>query len=223
MCVFRRIERLRETLADLASQKGVAVRLHLWNNNWAARGEVDRIVAEAPVETSVVHSRENTGGFGRFYIARALARSHRDAESPVVFIDDDQGLGDDAILRLTSEFRPGTITGVWAFAFESGADYWARQEVEPGREADYVGTGGMVSPLWLYGEKGLFRCPARYWFVEDLWLSFYASHLLGFRLVSSSADITMVKDGRDQWVGLQYVKTRFLRYLVNARGWGVGT
>lgn len=222
MCVFRRVDRLPETLADLEAQKGVRVRLHLWNNNWSARSEVDRMVAETTLNCSVVHSRKNAGGFGRFFLAQSLAGRDRSPEGPVIFIDDDQRLGTGAILTLIAESRPKTISGIWAFAFENSDDYWGKRCVNPGEEADYVGTGGMVSPLGLYQEPGLFRCPARYWFVEDLWLSYYVSHVAGYRLRGSAADITIVKDEKNQWPHLRYVKTRFLRYLVRNRGWVVG-
>jgi hypothetical protein len=82
----------------------------------------------------------------------------------------------------------------------------------------YCGTGGLVCDTKIFLEPGLFRCPRRYWFAEDLWLSYYADHVLGWDVRKGDVDFEMDDDGLDQFHLLHGTKSRLLHYLVRA-GW----
>ena len=70
----------------------------------------------------------------------------------------------------------------------------------------------------IFQDDRLFQCPRRFWFVEDLWLSYVADHLAGFDLFKSTAQFELVEDGRDQYLSLGHTKWAFLCYLIR-RGW----
>lgn len=76
----------------------------------------------------------------------------------------------------------------------------------------------MIVDTAIFRHARLFRCPRRYWFVEDLWLCYVAQHLAGFDLFKSPAQFEIAEDGCDQYLALGYTKWRFLRHLVR-RGW----
>lgn len=218
MCVWDRIENLERTVEQLEHQVGCLPHLHLWNNNWEARNSIERVIIDARIPISVIHSHKNVGGFGRFYVARELASTR--SMDPVIFIDDDQILSNDTLYTLIDEFRSDTVTGVWAFRFLSTTNYWERTQVPAGGAADYVGTGGMIAPLRLFLEPKLFECPRRFWFVEDLWLSYVAS-TVGLRLRGSGATIGFDPDEKNQFHRLTFRKTRFFRYLTRTGGWSL--
>ena len=214
LCVWRRPERLEVTLTSLAAQTR-PVKLWVWNNNAALRAFVDTAVADtSDLDIEVVHSSRNIGGFGRFYIARRLAREY----PPVVFLDDDQVPAPDFIESLVSEFRPKTINGTWAFRFRSTRSYWDRVAASPGERVKFCGNGGMICDSSIFLETGLFECPRRFWFVEDLWLSYYADHIMGWRLYKSGARILKEPADHGQFQTLGATKDIMLRHLVR-RGW----
>jgi hypothetical protein len=216
MCTWKRVERLPRTLQQLALQDA-PVKLHIWNNNRHEAERVDAALARGAIPARSVHSSRNIGGFGRFYLARELARSH----DVVLFVDDDQDFGPTMISDQLASYAAESIAGWWAFTFRPDRrSYRERDRVEtPLAPADYVGTCGMVVDPAIFLDAGLFRCPRRYWFgVEDLWLSYYASHVRRWPLRRSRAELTFVSDDKDIDLTLGATKLRCFRYLLR-RGW----
>jgi hypothetical protein len=85
----------------------------------------------------------------------------------------------------------------------------------------YAGTGGMVADTTIFRDPRVFECPERFVFVEDVWLSYFAEHVLGWSLVRSAAGFAQVEDGRNQWSAMPTDhKSEFVRHLVE-RGWQV--
>jgi len=219
MCVWQRIDRLAETLTLLEAQEAVQVDLYIWNNNRSAAARVEEIVrtmACRRVRVVLTHSARNIGGFGRFYLARELAARH----PAVVFVDDDLVFRSGAVSSLFDEHRPRSLASQWAFRLLDPTDYDRREPLEPGERADYCGTGGMIADSSIFRDERLFKCPRRFWFIEDLWLSFHASHVLGWELRQSGVSFEEMDDGLNQFGYLHRRKSRFLRYLVG-RGWAI--
>lgn len=218
LCVWRRPERLRRTIDLLRSQIDANPVLYIWNNNPKARGFVDDTVIQiTDLEIHTVHSTHNAGGFGRFYVARDLAPTH----PFVIFIDDDQTFPETAIAQFVREFRPKTISGFWAFRFTGRSEYRLRVPATvPGERVDYAATCGVICDSEVFSNPDFFRCPRRFWFVEDLWLSYFADHVLGWQIFKSAVTLDADDDGLDQYHYLYRTKSRFLETLVNA-GWAL--
>lgn len=217
LCVWKRLDRLERTISLLEDQVDGPTELHIWNNDRRSRERVDEIARRSTkLDTYVTHSSRNIGGFGRFFLARELA-----GRRPyVVFIDDDLTFSTTMTSGLVSEWSPATIISQWSFRLLSSSDYDERIAGAPGESVDYCGTGGMVADTRIFSEPGFFSCPKRFWFVEDLWLSYYASHVLGWQLRKSGVAFEMDADGLDQSLILHRQKSALLRYLVR-QGWSV--
>lgn len=71
----------------------------------------------------------------------------------------------------------------------------------------------MAADTAVFADPGLFSCPRRFWFVEDLWLSWYAANFSGYTLLRSAAEMEFVEDSLNQFPKLQWVKQRFWRHL----------
>jgi hypothetical protein len=218
MCTWKRVERLPRTLEMLAEQDTPAV-LHVWNNNRRDAERIDEHLRRSPIPARSVHCDRNIGCFGRFYVARDLAPAHR----AVVFVDDDQDFGPSMITDQSASFEARSLAGWWAFTYRQGATTYAERDRVPAafEVADYVGVGGMVADTSIFVDPGLFGCPRRYWFVDDIWLSYYASHVRGWRLRRSHAEFTFAPDEHDMDETLWATKARMFRYL-KRRGWRVG-
>lgn len=215
MCTYNRVNRLPQTIKELSCQKSTQPHLYIWNNNQEQKESVQVAADKADFPVTIYNSPDNVGGFGRFIYASKLT----DKYPYVVFIDDDVSLADDSLAVLISEARPLTISSFYAFRFNNPADYWDRTAGQPGQTVNYCGTGGMIADSSIFGQSALFECPEEFKFIEDLWLSYVAQHLLGWKLLKSAAPIKLTQsDGQDQWLKMKDKKSEFLRYLVG-QGW----
>jgi Glycosyl transferase family 2 len=215
MCVWKRPHLLSRTIECLAAQSHSAIRLCLWNNNPELRAFVDATATNASgLDIDVLHSRKNAGGYGRFYFARAIADEH----PFVIFLDDDQAPGPDLVDTLVQEFRPNTAWSTWGYRFRSTERYTDRYPAQAGERIKYCGTRGMICDSSAFRHAGVFGCPKRYWFVEDLWLSYVLDSVLGWPLYRSATEIDTDADELDQYRFLGPTKDRLFRYLVK-RGW----
>jgi hypothetical protein len=216
MGVWKRIDLFDRTIKSLKGQSKDSV-LYLWANH---RDDDDRLLdlvdaADLPVRVYFSHS--NIGGYGRFYAARLIA----DVHDSVVFIDDDQMPKKDFIKNLVSELarNKDSMIGAYAFVFHSKMDYWSdRHEPDVLASADYIGTCGMIIPTHVFIDDDLFRCPQKYWFIEDLWLTHFVVSRLKMQALRSSInfeDLQTLDDGRDQYNLLIDLKNEFLEYLVD--------
>jgi len=207
MCTWNRIDKLSDTIQMLKNQT-TNVDFHIWNNNYNARKKIDEVVKlEDRLPITAHHSSFNIGGFGRFYAAKQLNDRHK----KVIFIDDDQKLGANAVKLLANDFKQNSVISQWAFKFIND-NYWDKKPVDPGEAADYCGTGGMVVDLSIFESKEVFSCPKRFWFVEDLWLSHIAKQK-GWSLNKSSKEIVIIEDNKDQMYGLIDKKDAMLKKL----------
>jgi hypothetical protein len=218
MCAWNRIERLPRTLELLAEQETAAT-LYVWNNNRREAERLDFFLARSPIPAQSVHCNRNIGGFGRFYMARDLA----DAHDAVLFIDDDQDFSRSMVADQLASFESESLAGWWAFTYRPGArSHGDRKRAKtPLQPADYVGAGGMIADPAIFKDPELLACPRRYWFVEDMWLSYYASHIRGWRLRRSLAEFRFASDSLDLDLTLGVTKVRMFRYL-KRHGWDVG-
>jgi hypothetical protein len=180
----------------------------IWDNSSPPHPEtVDKIVSGARIPVTVHHCSRNIGGFGRFYLTREAANA---GHQRVVFVDDDQDFGPSAVRELVTACPDQAVVSRWAWRIN--AHYGDRERAAPGERADYAGTCGMAADVSVFTELGLFACPRRFWFVEDLWLSGYA-HRTGRPVLAAKADIVEVADGRNQNDSLGWVKRRLWRSL----------
>lgn len=211
MATWNRINLLPKTLKSLSEQSGSSPVLYLWNNNLSARDSINHIAKTSLLPVKIYHSKHNIGGFGRFYLAKEIATSYK----RVIFIDDDQFPETEYIKNINEEYQVHTIKSQWAYRFIDRSNYWHKEFVNPGENADYCGTGGMLANTGIFTEDGLYKCPKRYWFIEDLWLSYFAKYELGWQLTRTEADLPIIEDGSDQLVNLIDAKTSFYKYLEN--------
>jgi GT2 family glycosyltransferase len=218
MCTWKRVDRLARTL-ELLAEQDTPTSLHVWNNNRRERARVDATLARSPIPARSVHCSRNIGCFGRFYLARELAADH----DAVIFIDDDQEFGGSLVADQVASFEPESLAGWWAFTYRAGArSHGERERVEePLEPADYIGVGGMVADARIFTDPAVYRCPRRFWFVDDMWLSYFAGHIRGWPLRRSRAQLSFAPDWNDLDLTLGVTKIRMFRYL-KRRGWGVG-
>jgi GT2 family glycosyltransferase len=174
MCSWNRPWYIPKMIESVKNQTMQPADFIIWNNNPKMRDKLEAAVGNHNI--TLHHHDKNVGGFGRFYAARDLTKTKY-----VVFIDDDWVLKPKQLEHLYSVRDPKSIVGLWCWKYNRKAE---RSRVTSG-DCDYVGTCGQISPRSIYKNDGLYKCPEKYWFIEDIWLSFYAKHELGIKLTSS--------------------------------------
>ena len=206
-CVWRRLERIGHIL-DMLADQDVPVRALIWNNS-SHQEVVEKAAASATIPAQVFHSPYNIGSFGRFYLAREVAES---GYQRVIIIDDDEDFGPGTVRELLAGCPPRSLSAWFAHTI-SGQDFWRRTVPAPGEPVNYVGPGGMAADAAVFADPRLFSCPRRFWFLDDLWLSWYAANFAGYTLLRSAAKMEFVEDSLNQFPRLQWVRQRFWRYL----------
>lgn len=221
MCTWKRIERLTKTLDLLCAQTNHNFTFHIWNNNQEIRDEINLIcnTYKDRLEIRITNSKKNIGGFGRFLAAKEIVNEFE----KIIFIDDDQVFSDNMINRFLEVFDENALKSRWSWRFNS-INYLNRNHINDGNiPVHYCGTGGMIVSSKIFTCDELYKIPIEFLFVEDLWICFIASHYLKLNLISITNDfMTQEVDGKDQTTGVFYdVKTKFLEYLINQRGWEI--
>lgn len=218
MCLWRRPDRLNDVLRLLANQDvGTPLRLILWNNDKRLDNFYRTIISDA--ELGIVESVElyssatNVGGIGRFLSMRWLvSEGYR---GPFVMIDDDEDVSPHFISDLMAAYRPYSIAGWWAFSYE--LTYYQRAELRAGQQATYVGTGGAVCDSVLVTSDLFFNTlPPRYLFLEDIWMSTFASWNQ-WNLTKVETPVEFVARDEDQHHAIFDLKTEFSELLRSAQ------
>ena len=174
MCSWERPWYIEPMMQSYMKQTVKPKEFIIWNNNPDLKDELEGILKDYDV--NLYHHDKNIGGFGRFYAARDIAKTEY-----VLFVDDDWSLFPNHIEHLNKTKGKKRISGLWCWRYINRD----RARVIKDNKCDYIGTCGMISPRKIYDSPGLYKCPEKYWFIEDIWLSFYAKYELGIDLISA--------------------------------------
>lgn len=223
MCTWKREEGFLKVIQHLNNQNFQNFHLFVWNNNQEKKDQFQTILEKnAKFSSSIIHSKENIGGFGRFFLARHLLNMENRMDF-CVFIDDDQAFDEDSLDIFLSEANKKEISSQWAWKIKTLNYYGAanRIKVHGGELVDYCGTGGMVCDMDIFEQEELFKCPEKYWFIEDLWLSFFSNHYHGYKLKKSSAKFKNGSDEHNLFDKIKHLKSPMLKDLVENYGWKI--
>ena len=208
MCTWKRVSRLKETLNLLSNQTYKNIKLHIWNNNFSEKENIENIIKSYPkLNIEVVNSENNVGGIGRFLYAKKIANEF----SKIIFIDDDQIFNNNFIEDFNNMYQPKSIIS-W-FGWKMHGSYYNRTRINNLTECDYCGTGGMLIDSSIFLDERLYDIPKEYIFIEDLWLSYFAKYEHSYKLIGCNIYLQIINDGNDQYVKLKNLKEKFYTFL----------
>lgn len=220
MCVWKRLDGFDKIIKQLNKQTFKNFKLFIWNNNFEFKNKFEILLEGAEFNYEILHSEKNIGGFGRFSYASKILKKYNNIEY-CVFIDDDQTFGNEVLQTFYNEREPKTIKSQWGWKFNGLNYYTDRIEVKPTEKIHYAGTGGMISDIRIFEDDRLFECKKEYWFVEDLWLSYFANQIHNYKLYKSDAKIKNGDDEHSLYKVVKNVKTPMLNYLINDLNWNI--
>jgi glycosyltransferase involved in cell wall biosynthesis len=184
--------------------------------------------AEYGMDVRVRHDGNDLLAFRRLIVAKELAEAGTDI---IFYIDDDVMVPSDYIESCLDQYEENTYHSGFAWTlFNNGKNYYNDRERRWDNQyrLQYLGTGVSMIDAKIFLEDGLTNLdtiPRGALKVEDLWLSYYADHILKWKLKYIS--MPAVKIGGADEVALykqilseKYTKQHFLLDLVKM-GWKI--
>jgi hypothetical protein len=227
MLTWQRLEKLPESLEMLSRQSNKDFSLYISNANLDQISRVEELVSpfKEKLNITLTHDGNQIYSFRRLFIGKDLALKGFEA---VLFLDDDVTIPDNYVEQCLSYFEPNSYKSAYAWYFlENGQNYYRKRiRINSlGPRVNYCGTAVSVVDAKIFLEKGLFLAPIEAYQIEDLWMSYYADHVLKWKLAYMPIQEITV-GGNDSVALSKTVKAKknnkavFLRTLV-ALGWKV--
>ncbi len=230
LLVWKRPENLKRTLNMLIRQSCRNFDVYISNGN-LDKDVVDLVekvcdsCREKGLGVSLSHDGNEIFTFRRFVVGKKLAEAGYDV---VMYIDDDVTFTAQYIQNSLAQYEPKTYSSAYAWSFyRNGSSYYKHRTRVWDNETKihYCGTGISMVDSSIFLQDGLFDAPEGAQKIEDLWLSFYAQHIAGWKLKYMDAKGIVLRGADDvalfKEVGQSEMnKAVFLRQLVKM-GWDI--
>ena len=231
LLTWQRIINLKNTLALLQKQTYKNFDIHVSNANLSDRAKmtIDKYIAvyrSRGLNISITHDGNETFAFRRFTVGKMLAKKGYDV---VLFIDDDISFPSRYVQGCLEQYEPRSYKSGFAWSFHNkGSSYYKYRTRywDNEKTIHYCGTGiGMIDAS-IFLEKGLIDdAPEVAYKIEDLWLSYYAQHVMKWKLkymetpgviIGGADNVALFKQIQKDPIN----KDHFLRELVK-KGWKI--
>lgn len=228
LLTWQRINNLKSTLSALSRQTYKDFDVYISNANAERKGLVERYAQYATqsrkLRVKVSHDSNDRFAFRRFDIGKKLAEEGYEI---VLFIDDDVTVPNDYLHKMIRRYEPKTYASNFAWSFQDGgSDYYKKRTKIKDESAlvNYCGTGVSIIDASIFLEKDIHDAPEAFYVVEDLWLSFYAQHVLGWNLKYIDVAGVVIAGGDSVALYRKVAKSStdkadLLRMLVKEYGW----
>lgn len=229
MLTWKRLDSLPKSLEMLSGQTNKDFDLYISNSNPDETLTVEKMVEpfKEKINITLTHDSNEMYSFRRLHIGRTLAVKGFDV---VLFLDDDVAIPTNYVEQCLSYFEPNSYKSAYAWKFlENGQNYYRRRVrvTTKNSKVHYCGTAvSMIDAKIFLNDDLLFTSEDAYQ-IEDLWMSYYADHILGWKL--AYIPIQGLSIGGNDPVALSKVVKRnrnnkavFLRKLVSL-GWKLET
>lgn len=228
MLTWKRVHSLHKTLEELDSQTFKDFKFIISNSNEAESEAVESIVRrfKGGLDVTIRQDSNEDFSFRRMYIGRQLAEQGYEV---IMFLDDDVSIPEDYVRRALAQYEPKTFKSyyAWRFWIPKPQNYYKERtrKYDNSEKIHYCGTGASMIDATFFLEDGLVsKAPREAYKIEDLWMSYYADHVLNWKLkYLNMSDVEI--GGRDdhalhrQILKNKYNKSHFLYDLQNKFNW----
>lgn len=228
LLTWKRINTLKVMLSSLKKQTYKDFSVFISNGNLEQKKIIERYANYAnqsgKMKVSVSHDGNDTLAFRRLDVGRRIAKQGYEV---IMFIDDDVIIPHDYVERFIKEYEPKTYASNFAWSFlDGGSDYYKKRTrvTDNKTKIHYCGTGVSMIDASIFLDKGIHNAPKDFYPVEDLWLSYYAQHKLGWNLKYIDIPGVVIKGGDNVALYRQVAKSKknkadLLRMLVRDHSW----
>lgn len=237
LLTWQRLGNLKQTLHSLSNQTFRNFEIYISNANLKYKDVVDKNAKRysEDLKIRVSHDGNELFAFRRLHVGKKLAEEGTDI---LLFIDDDVTFDEKYVENFLRYYEPKSYKSGFAWNFQNnGADYYTKRTrvFDTSSVVHYCGTGFSIMDASIFLDDDLIdSAPDGALKIEDLWLSYYAQHVKGWKLGYVPANnVTLL--GADQVALYKTVlddkkkssktmdKADFLRYLIKMRGWKLPT
>ena len=229
LLTWQRISSLKNNLADLHQQTDQNFDVYISNANLNSEAikKVEKhsdMFVDRGLNIFVSHEGNEIYTFRRFTIGKKLFEAGYDV---VMYIDDDVRIPRNYIEEAIKSYEPKTYQSYYAWRFfnKGNSYYKSRKRVYSNdKPIHYCGTGMSMVDASVFAYDGLLDPPDGAMKIEDLWLSYYVAHVLGWKLkYMNIKDVYMPKTSDAAALFREVKKDKinkdvFLRSLVRS-GW----
>ena len=227
LLTWKRIPMLKKTLEMLRRQTHKDFTVHISNGNLPRKESIEKVAEmyrATGLNIQVSHDGNDQFAFRRFTVGRELAKQGADV---VMFIDDDITFKDRYIEKCLEQYEPKTYKSGFAWSFQRGGQDYYRYRTrhwDNKQTIHYCGTGISMIDAKIFLEPGLLDAPEEAYKIEDVWLSYYAQHVMKWKvlymetpgvIIGGSDNVALFKD----ILASKYNKADFLRLLIKKYGW----
>jgi glycosyltransferase involved in cell wall biosynthesis len=229
MLTWKRIPDLEETLRQLSLQVYKNFTLYISNGNLEMSDRVDKAVSKYKDVLNIVvfHDGNELKTFRRLYLGKKMAEDGADI---ILFIDDDIDITSKYVAKCVKEYEPDTYKSGFTWSFTRGQEstyYIDRiRRWDNNHTLHYAGTAVAAIDPKIFLEEGLFNAPDGAMGIEDLWLSYYANHVMGWPIKYLNVKNHCKINGADSvalyktFQGAAYNKNHLLKELIDM-GWQI--
>jgi hypothetical protein len=227
MLTWQRLDKLPESLEILSRQTNKDFTLYISNANLDEVSRVEELVSpfRKKLNINLTHDGNELYSFRRLFIGKDLALKGFEA---VLFLDDDVIIPDTYVEQCLAYFEPNSYKSAYAWYFLENGQHYYRKRIRvnhTGSRVHYCGTAVSIVDSKIFLDEGLFLAPEDAYQIEDLWMSYYADHVLKWKL--AYMPIEGISIGGNDNVALSKVvkakrnnKAVFLRTL-SIMGWNL--
>lgn len=231
LLTWQRVSSLKTVLARLKNQTYKDFDIYISNSNPRASSTVEKYVKYFSDTLKITFSNDSNDHYAyrRLTVARDLARAGTEV---ILFIDDDVTISNSYVEEMLQTYEPQSYCSAYAWVFtNNGEDYYRhRKKVRDNlNKIHYCGSAVSAIDASIFLDDNLFVHPEEVFLMEDLWLSYFAQHVKGWKLkyapianinISGSDPNALYKKiMRDKKTNGTPDKADLLRKLVHEYGW----
>lgn len=185
LLTWKRIPKLKDTMTSLLNQTYKDFNIHISNGNLDFVEKINTYIKKlrSEVPITVSHDGNDKFTFRRFEVCQRLVSDGTDI---VLFIDDDVIIPDNYVEMCLNQYEPKTYKSGYAWNFQDGgSDYYNKRTRRYDNEEiiHYCGTAmSMIDASIFLDDNLINNAPEASYKIEDLWLSYYADSILGWKL-----------------------------------------
>jgi GT2 family glycosyltransferase len=184
MLTWQRLEKLPDSLEMLSNQTNKDFTLYISNSNSEEVSRVEEAVNpfKEKLTINLTHDSNEIYSFRRMFIGKELAENGFDV---ILFLDDDVLIPTSYVEQCLSHFEPNSYKSAYAWQFlENGRNYY-RKRIRINNlnsTVHYCGTAVAMVDAKIFLSNDLFLVSSEAYQIEDLWMSYYADHILNWKL-----------------------------------------
>lgn len=226
LLTWKRLSSLSTTLKLLNRQSFLDFTLYVSNGNLEEAERVDRHVNKyvSNFKVLVRHDGNEHLAFRRFLLAKEIANK----SDIIIFLDDDVTFSANFVRSCVEQYERGTYKSAYCWKFLPNATDYYRDRSKVNKPSDvihYAGTGAAVIDPQIFLDDRFWLIPEKGKQIEDLWLSYFTSHVLQKKIGMLKLD-DIHFGGYDSHAlnakvsASSYDKTKFLNDLI-LMGWKI--